>query len=98
MREIERNRNRREALRGEPLVPEIIVRPQGDSARRKLAIELLDTRHQFAVLDPDAQIADAQREQFFVLEPAPKWLGGRLHLYIVTCWHVQFHQATGEAA
>src|SRR5262252_8001211 len=67
MRQIEGNGNGRHTFRREPLVTEITIGPKGDFSRAELAVELLDVPIQFAVLDPNAQVADAKRKQFLVL-------------------------------
>src|SRR5215469_5914261 len=81
VRQIKGDGNRWHAFRREPLVTEIAIWSQRDTTRSKLTVELLDARTQFAVLDPNAQIADAKRKQFLILKCAPKWLWGLLHCF-----------------
>ena len=75
MRQVKGNGNRRHTFRREPLVAELAIRSQRDTACRKLIVELLDARTQFAMLDPNAKIADAHCKQLLILKSAPKRLG-----------------------
>src|SRR5262249_1200682 len=79
MRQIKGNRNVRHTFRREPLIAQIAIRPQGNTAGGKLAVELLNPRLQLAVLDLNTEIADAEREQLLILGCVPKRFWSRLH-------------------
>ncbi len=63
----------------EPLIAQVAIGPHGYAVRGELGIELADPRLQLALLQPDAEIAEAEAQQFLILERLPGPLGG--HLY-----------------
>ena len=89
MRQIKGNGNGRHTFRREPLITQIAIRPQGDTTRGKLAVELLDPGIHLAVLDPNTEIADTEREQFLIFERLPKWFWRCLH-----CFHRNVFEQT----
>ena len=66
VREIERNRDRAGTLRRKPFVAEIAIGPQRNPAQRELVVKLPQPRLEFGAFDAHPQIADADREKFFV--------------------------------
>ncbi len=80
VRQIERDGDRARALRGEPLVAQVAIGPECDTAQREVVVKLAEARFELGAFDADAEIADADGQEFFVTERGPRrrsWRGRR---------------------
>ena len=71
MREIEGHRHRRLAVGREPLVRQIKVKREVKTARRELALQLIDARLDDRARERQRQIREAEIEQFVVAQIGP---------------------------
>src|SRR6185437_7791888 len=71
MHEVERNRDAGNAVRGEPLFREPDVRMEADASGLELRIEAADAALDGGVLEPQAEVAEAQRQEALVGETSP---------------------------
>ena len=83
MREIERHGHRRLAVGREPLIRQIKVQREIQSARRELVLQLLDARLDHRAVEPERQVGQAQLEQFLVAQVWPVGRKGFRHRWTV---------------
>jgi len=75
MREVERNREARDAVRAEPLRRQPDVRPEADAAALQLTPQPLDIGPDQAVLKPQAQAAESELQKRAVVVVGPAVIG-----------------------
>src|SRR5207244_823243 len=71
MREVERNRDARHAVGGEPLVRKPEIRTEAQIARLELGVELRDARLEVGAFDRDPKVAHADLEELLIRQIGP---------------------------